>query len=153
VWSQTFSLDPFGNISKSGNSNFAATYNPASNRFSTIPGGTPTYDANGNLTNDLSHTYSWDAEGKALAIDTVNLTYDALGRMIEQARGSSFTEIVYSPTGYKLALMNGQTLQKAFCPLPSGATAVYTSSGLTYYRHSDWLGSSRLATTPSRLNY
>jgi len=153
VWSQTFGFDPFGNISKSGSSNFLPTYNTATNRFSTVPGGTPTYDANGNLTNDLSHTYSWDADGNALTIDTVNLTYDALGRMVEQARGSTFTQIVYSPVGSKLALMSAQTLQKAFVALPTGATAVYTASGLAYYRHADWLGSSRLATTPSRTKY
>ena len=35
-------------------------------------------------------------------------------------------------------------------PLPGGATAVYNSSGLAYYRHSDWLGSSRLASTQAR---
>jgi len=49
--------------------------------------------------------------------------------------------------------MNGQTLVKALIPLPVGATAVYTSSGLTYYRHRDHLGSSRLATTPGRTLY
>jgi hypothetical protein len=80
---------------------------------------------------------------------TVNATYDALGGMVEQQRGSSFTEILYSPIG-KTALLNGQTLTKAFIPLPGGATAVYNSSGLAYYRHSDWLGSSRLASTQTR---
>jgi RHS repeat-associated protein len=30
---------------------------------------------------------------------------------------------------------------------------VYTSSGLTYYRHSDWIGSSRFASTPTRTMY
>src|SRR5437773_9095447 len=53
----------------------------------------------------------------------------------------------------KLALMSGsggQTLQKAFVPLPGQATAVYTSSGLVHYRHSDWLGSARLTSSPSR---
>lgn len=55
--------------------------------------------------------------------------------------------------GGKLALMNGQTLTKAFVPLPAGAQAVYTSSGLAYYRHGDWLGSSRLSTTPARAKY
>src|SRR5208337_63847 len=93
---------------------------------------------------------SWDAEGKALTIDTVSLTYDALGRMVEQNRSGSYTQIVYGPNGGKLALMNGPTLQKAFVGLTGGATAVYTASGLDHYRHGDWLGSSRLATTPSR---
>ncbi len=68
--------------------------------------------------------------------------------MVEQARGSSYTQIVYGPGGGKLALMTGSTLSKAFVPLPGGGGAVYTSSGLTYYRHADWLGNGRLATTP-----
>ena len=55
--------------------------------------------------------------------------------------------------GERLALMNGQTLQNAFVPLPGGGAAVYTASGLSYYRHSDWLGSSRLASTPTRTVY
>jgi RHS repeat-associated protein len=46
--------------------------------------------------------------------------------------------------------MSGATVQKAFIPLPGGGTAVYTTgSSVAYYRHSDWLGSSRLATTPT----
>ena len=49
--------------------------------------------------------------------------------------------------------MNGQTLTKAFVPLPGGGTAVYNSGGLAYYRHPDWLGSSRLATTPNQTVY
>ena len=84
------------------------------------------------------------------------LTFDALDRMVEQNRSGSYTQIVYGPGGGKLALMNGQSLNKAFVPLSGGATAVYNASGLAYYRHSDWLGSSRiasLATGSSRLSY
>jgi RHS repeat-associated protein len=32
-------------------------------------------------------------------------------------------------------------------PLPGGGSAIYNSSGLNFIRHTDWLGSSRLATT------
>lgn len=102
---------------------------------------------------DGSHTYTWDAEAHPLTADSVNLTYDALGRMVEQNRSGSFTEIVYSPSGGKLALMNGASLQKAIIPLPSGGVAVYSSSGLLYYGHSDHLGSARLGSTPSRTTY
>src|SRR5260370_27143001 len=49
--------------------------------------------------------------------------------------------------------MIGSALTKAFVCLPGGVTAVYNSSGLQYYRHPDWLGSSRLATTTSRTKY
>jgi hypothetical protein len=81
------------------------------------------------------------------------MSYDALDRMVEQTRGAAHTEVVYAPNGLKLALMNGQTLVTAFVKLPGGGRAVYNSSGLAYYRHKDHLGSSRLATTPTRTKY
>jgi RHS repeat-associated protein len=115
--------------------------------------GRATRDSNGNVTNDFLHTYAWDVNGRPVTIDGVGATYDALGRMVELNRSGVYGEIVYAPSGGKLALMNGQSLLKAFVPLTGGATAVYSSSGLAYYRHSDWLGSSRLATTPTQTMY
>jgi RHS repeat-associated protein len=153
AWAQTFSYDPFGNISKSGSLAFQPTYQSTTNRIQALPGFTPSYNANGALLSDGAHTYTWDAQGNLSSLDSVGLVYDALGRMVEQVRGATFTQIVYSPTGDKLALMNGQALQKAFLSLPGGATAVYNSSGLAYYRHPDWLGSGRLASTPSKSLY
>ena len=54
--------------------------------------------------------------------------------------------------------MSGQTVTKMFVPLPAGATAVYAGTTLSYYRHPDWLGSSRVASTapttpPSTVDY
>ncbi|MGO9865346.1 MAG: RHS repeat-associated core domain-containing protein [Terriglobales bacterium] len=166
VWAQTFSLDPFGNLSKSGSAAFLPTYTGASgtgttpsNQYYQIPtGGTGTsnyYDTDGNLKNDVTHSYTWDADGNMLSTDgsTVTMIYDALDRMAEQTRSSGHTEIVYGPYGLKLALMNGQSLVNAFVKLPGGSRAVYGASGLAYYRHADHLGSSRLATTPTRTKY
>jgi RHS repeat-associated protein len=51
------------------------------------------------------------------------------------------------------SILNGQTVAKNFVPLAGGATAVFTSSGLTDVRHADWLGNSRFASTPSRTMY
>jgi RHS repeat-associated protein len=154
TWAQTFGYDAFGNVTKSGTGSWLPTYNQSTNRIQSIPGASVSYDANGNLLSDGAHSYTWDDNwGTPSAIDTVSLTYDALGRMVEQNRSGSYTQVVYSPSGAKLALMSGQTLTKAFVPLPGGGTAVYTGTGLAYYRHPDWLGSSRLATTPSRTVY
>lgn len=149
--SQTFSYDSFGNISKSGSPyTFQPTYSATTNRMTAIGSFTPTYDANGNLLSDSLHTYTWDVDGNSITVDTVGVTFDAFDRMVEQNRSGIHTQIIYSPTGAKLALMNGQSLAKAFIPLPGRATAVYTSSGLDHYRHSDWLGSARLTSSPSR---
>jgi RHS repeat-associated protein len=153
VWSQTFSYDAFGNISKSGTVSFQPTYNYLTNRMTEIGSSTPTYDANGNATNDTAHTYAWDANGRPVTVDAVSLTYDALGRMAEQDKSGVYSQIVYTPLGSKFALMNAQTLTKAFVHLTGGSQAVYTSSGLAYYRHSDWIGSSRFASTPARTMY
>ncbi len=123
------------------------------NRIYTVGSTTAQYDNNGNVLNDGVNTYTWDADGNSITVDTVGATFDALDRMVEQNRSSVYTEIVYAPTGAKLALMSGttgQTLQNAFINLPGRATAVYTSSGLDHYRHSDWLGSARLTSSPSQ---
>jgi hypothetical protein len=102
------------------------------------------------VTDDCLNTYAWDANGRPVTIDGVGATYDALGRMVELNRSGTYTEIAYDPMGGKLALMNSQSLLKAFVPLTGGARAVYTSSGLDHYRHSDWLGSARLMTSPTQ---
>jgi RHS repeat-associated protein len=167
IWSQTFSYDPFGNITKTVPGGATGTsfqpsydYTNNTNRITSTPF---TYNNNnGNMTADNQHAYAWDTENKLVSIDAgissaICQTYDALERVVEQDKGSACTtsptssiEIVYSPAGAKLALMNGSSPVKAFVPLPGGAQAVYNSSGLQYYRHPDWLGSSRLATTTSR---
>jgi RHS repeat-associated protein len=80
-------------------------------------------------------------------------TFDALDRMVEQNRSGAYTQFVYAPTGFKMQILNGQTVAKNFVPLAGGGTAVFTSSSLTDVRHADWLGSSRFASTPSRTMY
>jgi hypothetical protein len=82
-WSQTFSYDPFGNISKSGTQSFLPTYNTSTNQMTAIGSNTPSYDGNGNVTNDYLNTYSWDQYGRPTIINGVGITYDALGRPVE----------------------------------------------------------------------
>jgi RHS repeat-associated protein len=148
---QTFSYDPFGNIDKSGSPyQFLPNYSSSTNHITTVGGVTATYDSNGNVTNDGVHTYTWDADGNSITLDGTGLTFDAFDRAVEKNVSGTFTEIMYAPTGAKLALMSGQTLQKAFISLPGKASAVYTGSGLDHYRHSDWLGSVRLTSSTSR---
>jgi RHS repeat-associated protein len=79
----------------------------------------------------------------------VTATYDALGRMVETGSGSSYQQFVFRTSGDLLAIYNAgtSTLVKGTVPLPGGDTAIYNASGLSYLRHTDWLGSSRLATT------
>jgi len=153
TWSQTFSYDAFGNITKSGSMSFQPTYSSSTNRFSTLPGFTPSYDANGNVLADGSHTYAWNVHGRPATIDGVTVTYDALDRMVERNNSGSISQVVYAPSGSKLALMSGQSLLFAFVPLPGGVVAEYHGGGVFYYRHPDWLGSARLISTTGRTMY
>ena len=115
---------------------------------------TPTYDNNGNLLNDNVHSHAWDADSRPTTLDGVSLTFDALDRMVEEKWPSGYiSQIPYAPTGAKLGYMQGQSLVLGFIPLPGGAMAVYLNSPGSignHYRHNDWLGSTRLTSSPSQ---
>ena len=149
VWNQSFTYDPFGNITKTANPGQAydAQYSYATNYVS--PGGPEaTYDQNGNQTeNAADYIFSWNAYGQPVTLNGVSATYDALGRMVETASGGSYQDFVYRPSGAPLAQLYRAALNQAWLPLPGGGTAMYNNNGLNYIRHIDWLGSSRLATT------
>jgi RHS repeat-associated protein len=160
LFAQTFTYDAFGNIKKSGSATFNPSYtftnSVTTNQFSSLPGVSVSYDANGNLLTDNLNSYTWDPNwGNMVSVSTgtstVTVTYDALGRMVEQYNGSAYVQILYSAIG-KTALMSGSTLIKAFIPLPGLGMAIYNSSSGSpvSYRHADWLGSSRLTSTAAR---
>ncbi len=148
-WSQTFSFDAFGNLTKSGTLSWMPTYSSATNRYASLPSGSPSYDANGNDLADGFHTYMWDADGNMASIDGNALMYDAFDRRVEQTVSGTTTEFLQGLDGAKFASMSAQTVGKLFLALPGGGGAVYFSGGLTYYRRADWQGSSRFASTPS----
>jgi hypothetical protein len=54
--------------------------------------------------------------------DVNDLPVFHLGQMLEQQNGSTYTQMLHSQVG-KTAIMNGQTLTKAFINLPGGGTA------------------------------
>ena len=74
------------------------------------------------------HTYTAKAafprsqqrpEGNLYQIGTgAAMVYDSFGRRVEQ----SGAEILYGPDGSKLALMSGQSVTRAFAPLPGAPT-------------------------------
>jgi RHS repeat-associated protein len=151
VWDQTFTYDPFGNIKKTVPSGatgtaYGASYNTTTNQVSSGISPAPTYDANGNQKTSTPTTLTWNALNQPITVGSTSATYDALGRMVEKAVGSTYTQFVYRPIGTELAVYSG-SLVKGTIPLPGGSTAIYNASGVNYIRHKDWLGSSRLATT------
>jgi RHS repeat-associated protein len=167
TWGQTFSYDPFGNITKSGTSSFIPVYTGATgtgtnptNQFYQLPGG-PTgtshyYDATGNLTSDLTNTYAWDADGDTVGINVngsspISITYDAFDRAVEQNNSGTYKQVLYSPIG-KLALMTKQSTANVFLPLPGGEQVTYSAQTIRF-RHYDWLGSARFESNMSEQEY
>jgi RHS repeat-associated protein len=148
LWSQTFSYDAFGNVSKSGSMSFLPTYNSATNRMTSIPGFTPTYDANGNVLANSAHVYTWDSDGKFASVDGISCTFDAFGQMIEVGYP---TEVVFLLNGSQV-VYKGQLARSGEFILPGGGKALYdeANGGLFGYDHADHLGSIRLVTSPNR---
>lgn len=149
VWSQGFTYDPFGNITKSGTSRWMPGYNESTNQYALA--GT-SYDLDGNLLNDTFHTYTWNGYGNLSGVDSTTcgtngtcLTYDAFGHMVEMNIAGAYSEVEYSPIG-KAAVMNGGKQVQAYVPLPGGETL---SPGPDTFWHADWLGSIRLASSAS----
>lgn len=152
-WGQTFTYDPYNNLTKaiiSGRTGttFNPTYNtasdcsPCNNHYRT--GYTATYDSDGNQLYDPSNmdTYNWNEFSKMASIDKSGtcVTYDAFGRDVEIDSGTTYTEIFYTQVGK--ALQHGTTEVYSYWGLPGGGTQVF--SGSTGYLHKDWLGSARL---------
>jgi hypothetical protein len=113
-----------------------------------VPGATIAYDSVGNMTQDnLGNTYSYDVEGRPVSAAGVQTTFDAFGRAPELNNGSTYTQMVYSPSGWRHAVMNGAALVKWLDPMVAGMAAVHNGDNTEYFQHADWPGSSRFAVT------
>lgn len=65
-----------------------------------------------------------------------------MDRPVEQNRSGGYTPLQYSPSGFLMQL-NAPSGQSSFVPVPAGGMAIWANNTI-YYRHPEWLGSSRL---------
>jgi RHS repeat-associated protein len=156
TWAQNFTYDAFGNINKAnagGATSYSAAYSAVTNQVSSGISPLPGYDKNGNQLNSTGlSSISWNASAVPVSVTPVSGsaitgTFDALNRLVETTSGSTYTQFVYGPSTDKIAVIRNGSLIKGLVPLPGGEAAAYTSAGLNFIRHTDWLDSSRLATT------
>jgi RHS repeat-associated protein len=151
AYSQTLSYDNYGNMSCSANpaetNCLQTTYNTTlnNNQISNY-----TYDAAGNVTNDGTYSYQWDAEGRLTAVTLSGIvvsmnTYNALGQRVEDVTQSSTTEEAYGVDGALLARYTGDSNSRSFVPFKGRLLAEYYCGGVIL-DHPDEIGSATTAT-------
>jgi RHS repeat-associated protein len=160
LWGQDFNYDVFGNITKTVPAGYTGTiFDPGYGSGNRVSG--YSYDTDGDVTNDGDTLYTYNIQGRPASVSGLGITgvgvYDAFNRLVEwQTSPGGDTQLVYAPDAYKFAYMNRQAVTKYIAPLAAGLQAVYTAatpSPVAYWRHADWLGSSRLASTASQQMY
>ncbi|MGH9357055.1 MAG: hypothetical protein ACRD10_13065 [Terriglobia bacterium] len=75
------------------------TFSASTNQISTS---VYTYEAAGDLTDDGTHSYQYDAEGRMISVDsgtTATYVYNALGQRVEKDVGGYYSEYVYDKDG------------------------------------------------------
>jgi RHS repeat-associated protein len=147
-------INDFNKANAGNATSYPAAYNAVTNQVSSGISPLPGYDKNGNqLSSTGLDSISWNAAANPVSItplsgSAIAGTYDAFGRLVAITSGGTTKQFIYAPQGDKYAVIQGGALAKETVSLPGGETAIYnTTSGPPYIRHTDWLGSSRLATT------
>ena len=108
-----------------------------------------TYDAAGNIINDGNHTYTYDAEGRMLTVDsgsTATYTYDAEGKRVEETIGGGApTDFIYDQQGHMVTEATANNWVRSELYAGGSHVALYANgaSGTTYFMHTDWLGSTK----------
>lgn len=110
------------------------------------------YDAAGNLVNDSTHSYKYDAEGNLISVDngaTASYVFDAMNRRVRVQTASSTNEYIYDYASRRIStwLPNGAGI-KGRIYWGNLLAAFRAQNGDTYFDQKDILGTDRL-----RMNY
>lgn len=164
AWNLSWGYDRYGNrlsqtLSGSGYQG-SVQVTASSNRINCIGGSgqsctggvVPSYDANGNMTNDGSNTLVYDAENKAVSATNQSTsgtyTYDGNGLRVKKISGSTTTVYIFSGSKVIAEYDNGAAVGSPSREYVYGGGALLAkidSSGTKYY-HQDQL-SNRLVTS------
>jgi len=110
------------------------------------------YDAAGNLTNDGSHSYTYDAENRVTQVDggsTATYVYDAEGRRVETTVAGAWTDYVRDLSGNVVTEANAGGPTRGYAYFGDRLLTQYQAPTATYFAFTDHLGSTRLLTTYS----
>src|SRR5438876_1305192 len=120
-WSQTNAYDRYGNRQIDyGGGSYNLSFSSTTNRITTSGF---SYDSSGNLTNDGSHSYGFDADGKIKSVDsTTAYSYDGEGKRVKKLVGEN-TRFIYGLGGALIAEYDSSSgnLKKEYL---DGSTAI-----------------------------
>ncbi len=143
----TYSYDAAGNRLSLTRANGTASLVPnavssaiydAANEQTAFAGATLTYDDNGNLTNDGTNTYQWDARNRTSG----SFSYDALGRRTSKAIGSVTSQFLYDGNDIAAEISGGLVGVNYLRSLNIDEPFIRQAGPGNEHYHTDALGSS-----------
>jgi RHS repeat-associated protein len=151
----SYTYDRFGNrLKQTGPITFNASFTGNNNRIDGY-----CYDAAGNLLDaapcptgaNSVHAFKYDAENRLVISNQLgtNYIYDADGRRVEKATGSTLEDYLYDKDGNILSnwITNSPSYAEYYANgwhfLSEYINAAHTTSTM-YFEHSDWLGTERM---------
>ncbi len=111
-----------------------------------------TYDLAGNVINDTSYTYAYDAEERISSVSTTGGTviasyvYDADGRRVRKIAGST-VDYLYDLSGHEISEISSAGVWNRGEVYAGGQHVATYNGGATYFTHADWLGTERVRST------
>ncbi|HET9282240.1 MAG TPA: RHS repeat-associated core domain-containing protein [Candidatus Angelobacter sp.] len=109
-----------------------------------------TYDASGNLLNDGTNAFTYDAESQLVQSvksgATTTYVYDAGGRRVRKSVAGVTTDYVYNLGGTVTEVNSTGVWSRTEVYTGGKHLATYAggASGTTYFNHTDWLGTERV---------
>lgn len=141
----TYAYDRFGNRwNQSGTHAVNLTFTGGNNRIDGY-----SYDAAGNLLNDGTHSYTYDAENRIIQVDggsTASYVYDASGRRVRQTTALGTVDNIYDIAGRKTSEVSSTGTWVTGEVYAAGRHLATYASGNTLFNHADWLATNRVHT-------
>ena len=143
-WAQTITSGPSGPQP-------SVSFNSANNQ---VNSGGFAYDAAGNMTNDGTYSYTYDADGNVISVnngETAKYTYDALNHRVQTQNSNGATEFIYDSSGKVISSwpVPGPYNNEGHIYWNGLQIAFRAYNGQTYFDHRDFIGTARMRTNSS----
>src|SRR6266568_3019584 len=105
------------------------------------------YDAAGNLLNDGTHSYAYDAENRMTTVDNgsaASYVYDAGGQRVRKTTSSGSVDYLYDLAGHEITELSSSGSWNRGEVYAGGRHLATYNNGTTYLIHTDHLGTERV---------